>query len=50
MLIAETTFLDMNTVAKRFQDEKRKALRIMDRTFDTQLVDDSDFEIEMSSL
>lgn len=50
MLIAETTSLDMNTVAKRFQDEKRKALRIMDRTFDTQLVDDSEFEIEMSSL
>lgn len=50
MLIAETTSLDMNTVAKRFQDEKRKALRIMDRTFDTQLVDDSDFEIELNSL
>lgn len=50
MLIAETTSLDMNTVAKRFQDEKRKALRIMERTFDTQLVDDSDFEIEITGL
>jgi len=52
MLIAETKSLDMNTAAKRFQDEKRKALRVMSRTFDTQLLesDDSDFEIEMSSL
>jgi hypothetical protein len=50
MLIAETTSFDMNTAAYRFREEKRKALRIMDRTFDTQLVDDSDLEIEMSSL
>lgn len=50
MLIAETSSLEMNTVAKRFQDEKRKALRVMNRTFDTQLVDDSEFEIELNSL
>lgn len=52
MLIAETKSLDMNTVAKRFQDEKRMAIRTMQRTFDTQLVqeDESEMSISMGSI
>lgn len=51
LLIAETKSLDMNTVAKRYQDEKKEAKRLIDKTFDTQLSsDDDEFNIEVESV
>lgn len=42
MLIAETTMLEGFTVAKNYMIECSKAKKVMNRTFDTQLLDDSD--------
>lgn len=47
-LIAETKSLDMDTVAKRFQDEKRMAVKAMQKTFDTQLVQEDESEMEVT--
>lgn len=49
-LIAETKSLDMNTSAKRYYTEKRKAEKLIQKTFDTQLSDTDDFEFEISSI
>lgn len=49
-LIAETKSLDMNTVAKRYHDEKRKALKAIEKTFDTHLFYSDDFDITLGSI
>jgi hypothetical protein len=51
-LIAETKSLEMNTAAKRFTTELRKAKNAMQKTFDTHLFLDADdcLEIEIGSV
>lgn len=48
-LIYETRDLTGMTVAKRFSDEKKRVMRLISKTFDTQLASDDDFVIEVSS-
>lgn len=51
LLIAETKSLEMNTIARRYESEKKEAKRLIDKTFDTQLSgDDDEFTIELSSI
>jgi hypothetical protein len=50
LLIAETKVLDMNTVAKKYADSKKRALSVIDKTFDTQLYQGDDMEVEVTSL
>lgn len=49
-LIAETKSLDMNTAAKRYYDQKKIALKAIEKTFDTQLFMDEDGGIEIGSI
>jgi hypothetical protein len=50
-LIAETKSLDMNTVARRYNNELAIARKTIAKTFDTQLsVEISDFEIDETSI
>lgn len=50
-LIAETKSLDMNTVARRYNNELAIAKKTIAKTFDTQLsVEISDFEIDETSV
>ena len=48
ILIAEIKGMEGDTVAKHFHREKKKAIDMVEKTFDTQL-NDGDFEIELSS-
>jgi len=50
LLIAETKVLDMNTVAKKYVDAKKRALQVIDKTFDTQLLQSDEIVIERESL
>jgi len=50
LLTAETKSLEMNTVAKRYNDELKRAKRVIEKTFDTQLNLDDEFCIELNSL
>ena len=49
-LIAETKSLDMNSSAKRYFYEKKRAEKMIQQTFDTQLSQDNDFEFEIGSI
>ncbi len=50
LLIAETKQLDMNTIAKKYQETKSKAMKVINKTFDTQLFESDDLEIETTSV
>lgn len=50
LLIVELKNLETDTVAKRYFDNKRRAIKQLNKTFDTQLDDNSTFEIEMDSI
>lgn len=50
VLLGELKRLDSDTVAKRYHQEKKRAIRKLDKTFDTQLDNNDDFEIEVSSV
>lgn len=49
ILLQELKNIQANTVAKRYDDEKRKAIKQLQKTFDTQL-DDNEYEIEMTTI
>lgn len=50
MLIAETKNLQAETVIKRYHRERKKAINLMERTFDTQLNDHSGIEVKIGSV
>ena len=51
MLIGETKQLNAGTVLRRFENEKKKALKIIDTTFDRHLLDDNDgFEVTETTI
>lgn len=50
LLITEAKDFTFNTVANKYQDTKKRALREMERTFDTQLEDNFEIEIEYKSV
>lgn len=50
LLLPQTMSLDMNTVAKRYDTELKRCKRIIEKTFDTQLSESDEFEIEITSI
>ncbi|WP_347217803.1 hypothetical protein [Chryseobacterium sp.] len=50
MLLMETKDLEANTSAKRYFHELKEAKKIISKTFDTQLSDESGFEVEITSV
>lgn len=50
ILIAEAKGMEGDTVAKRFHSERKKAVSRIEKTFDTQLNDNEDFEIEYATV
>ena len=43
--------LEDNTVARRYENEKKQAIKLLSKTFDTQLSSDLDaFEVEVTSV
>ena len=49
LLLQELKNIQANTVVKRYEDEKRKAVKQLQKTFDTQL-DDNDYEMEITTI
>ncbi|MEN8122207.1 MAG: hypothetical protein ABFS35_17810 [Bacteroidota bacterium] len=49
IVLQELKNIQANTVAKRYEDEKRKAIKQLQKTFDTQL-DDNEYEIEITTV
>jgi len=49
ILLQELKNIQANTVAKRYEDEKRKAIKQLQKTFDTQL-DDNQYEIDLTTI
>lgn len=49
MLLTETKSLEHNTIARRYENELREAKKLIGKTFDTQLLVDDEFNIEISS-
>ncbi len=49
ILLQELKNIQANTVAKRYEDEKRQAVKQLQKTFDTQL-DDNEYEIELTTI
>lgn len=50
ILIAETKSMEGDTVAKRFYSERKKAVSRIEKTFDTQLDGNGNFEIEYATV
>lgn len=50
ILIAETKSMEADTVARRFHSEKKRAVKMLEKTFDTQLNDNSEMEIEYGTI
>lgn len=48
LVLFETTDLTANTVAKRYYDEKKRAFRSLEKTFDTQIRDTDSDELQVS--
>lgn len=49
LLMIESKTTDADTVARRYFTEKKRAVKQLHKTFDTQLKDNNDFEIEITS-
>lgn len=50
MLTLETKELHANTVARRYEQEKGKALKAIQRSFDTQLYEDEGMDVDVTSV
>lgn len=50
LLMIETKEMNANTSAKRYYDELQNAKKIIQRTFDTQLIDENGLEVEIDSI
>ncbi|WP_428743247.1 hypothetical protein [Tenacibaculum sp.] len=50
LLMKELKILDSDTVVKRYYDAKKKALKQIEKTFDSELFEDDGFEVEITTI
>lgn len=50
LLMKELKILDSDTVVKRYYDARKQALKKIEKTFDSQLIEDTGFEVEITTI